>query len=264
MKRQVNRNEIHESWETTYRLDQNERSFECCFDDIVKVVNQPPQSQALDIGCGICANAIRLARRGYRVTAADYSEAILDPARQNVERNGLSDSINVHREDILELSFPDNEFDLVLCFGVLMHIPKADRALDELVHVAKPDGYLVFEEINRHSPEAGFMRWVWRTFKRAKIQTHTTPAGVEHNCEFEGEQLFWRHVNWEWMVEQMKARSCSLVSRRPGVFSDMHIYARPEILRRAIHGLNRFWIRHVRLPQPAYHNLLIFKKDLSG
>jgi 2-polyprenyl-3-methyl-5-hydroxy-6-metoxy-1,4-benzoquinol methylase len=263
VKRQINQMPIHDSWESTYRVDLNERSFECCFDDFVKVLNQPPESDALDIGCGICANAIRLARRGYRVTAADYSEVILEPARRNVEHNGLCDRITVQREDIMGTSFPDNEFDLVLCFGVLMHVPEASGALDELVRVVKPGGYVVFEEHNCSSPEACFMRWVWRTFKKTKIQAVATPAGIEHTSMFAGELLFWRHADPRWMVEQMKARSCSLVSRRPSVFSDMHIYARPEIARRAVHGLNRFWIRRVGLSGPAYHNIFIFKKELS-
>jgi len=188
---------------------------------------------------------------------------ILDPARQNIERHGLSDLITVQREDIMNLGFPDNQFDLVLCFGVLMHVPAADRALDELVRVAKPGGYVVFEEINRFAPESCFMRWVWRTFKKSKIQAVTTPAGIEHTSVFAGEQLFWRHADPRWMTEQMKARACSLVSRRPSVFSDMHIYVRPEIARRAIHGLNRFWIRRVGVSGPAYHNLFIFKKELT-
>jgi 2-polyprenyl-3-methyl-5-hydroxy-6-metoxy-1,4-benzoquinol methylase len=264
VKRQINQMPIHDSWEGTYRLDQNERSFECCFDDFVKVLNQPQGSHALDIGCGICANAVRLAQRGYRVTGADYSEVILEPARRYVERAGLSDRITVQREDIMGLSFPNNHFDLALCFGVLMHVPEAGGALDELVRVVKPGGYVVFEEINRSSPEAYFMRWVWRTFKRSKIQAITTPAGIEHTSMFAGEQLFWRHADLRWMVEQMRARSCSLVSRRPSVSSDMHIYARPEFARRAIHALNRFWIRRVGLAGPSYHNIFIFKKELSA
>jgi hypothetical protein len=44
----------------------------------------------------------------------------------------------------------------------------------------------------------------------------------------------------------------------------MHIYARPEIARRAIHGLNSFWIRWVGLSRPAYHNIFIFKKEFPA
>src|SRR6516165_8944066 len=120
IKRQMNKPQIHESWETTYRTAGNERFFEQAYDYIVRLLNQPDGSQALDIGCGICANAVRLARRGYYVTAADYSEPILEQARANVDKSQLADRITIRREDILGLSFPDNHFDLVLCWGVLM------------------------------------------------------------------------------------------------------------------------------------------------
>ena len=42
----------------------------------------------------------------------------------------------------------------MLCWGVLMHIPDADRAIGELTRVAKPGGVLVVEEINQHAPES--------------------------------------------------------------------------------------------------------------
>ncbi len=260
MKRQVNQKPIHDSWENTYRGAGSERSFECCFDEIVSVLKQPAGSRALDIGCGICANSVRLARRGYNVTGADYSEAILEPARQNVAHQGLSDQISVQREDILALSFPADEFDLVLCFGVLMHIPAAEQALDELVRVAKPGGYVVFEEINRYSPEAYLMRLAWRTLRKGRITATVKPAGIEHTSPFAGEQLFWRHCDPAWLRNQMEARSCKMIARKAGVFSDLHIYARPEFSRNLIHGFNQFWIRRVGLPRLAYHNLFVFQK----
>src|ERR1700683_1451373 len=133
--RQMNQRQIHDAWEKNYRSLENERFFEQVYDDFVRRIDQPPGSQALDIGCGICANSIRLARRGYVVSAADYSEPILVEAHENVSRNELSDRITIARDDILNLSFPNEHFDLVLCWGVLMHIPDAERAISELARV---------------------------------------------------------------------------------------------------------------------------------
>ena len=135
VKRQMNQPQIHVTWERNYRSLGNERFFERIYDEFVKQIGYPLGSHALDIGCGVCANSIRLARRGNIVSAADYSEAILDQARANVSRNQLSEQITIDREDILNLSFPDNRFDLVLCWGVLMHIPDAERAISQLIRV---------------------------------------------------------------------------------------------------------------------------------
>ena len=177
VKRQMNQPQIHDAWEKNYRSSGNERFFEEAYDEFVRRLGQPLRSRALDIGCGICANSIRFARRGYIVSAADYSEPILAQARENVARHGLSDRITIGREDILNLSFPNNHFDLVLCWGVLMHIPDAERAISQLVRVVKPGGYIVLEEINQNAPEAFMMRLAWSTLKRDVTITNK-PQGL--------------------------------------------------------------------------------------
>jgi ubiquinone/menaquinone biosynthesis C-methylase UbiE len=263
VKRQMNQPQIHHSWEKTYRTSEHERFYELAYDHLVERLGQPQGSHALDIGCGICPNSIRLARRGYIVSAGDYSEPIVDRARENVARNQLSDRISITREDILKLSFPDDHFDLVLCWGVLMHIPDAQRAIDELVRVAKPGGYLVLEEINQDAPEARMMRLFWSTLKKKQITITRTPAGPEHTCAFAGETLFWRHANPRWLIDQFGSRSCTLVRRDCGAFSDLSNYLPGEFLKAPVHAWNRFWLRRVNLAQLAYHNIFTFRKDPS-
>jgi ubiquinone/menaquinone biosynthesis C-methylase UbiE len=264
VKRQMNQPQIHEAWEKAYRTQGNARCFELAYDDIVERVAQPQGSHALDIGCGICANSIRLAQRGYVVSAADYSESILGPARENVARQQLADRITVGREDILKLSFPSDHFDLTLCWGVLMHVPDAERAIAELVRVTKRGGYLVLEEINQNSPEARLMRLFWRVGKRKKIKIARRPGGYEHSSLFAGETLFWRHANPRWLVDQLASHSCRLVKRSCSLFSDFTMYMPVKFLNSAIHAWNRFWLQRVNWPQPALHNVFIFRKNARG
>jgi 2-polyprenyl-3-methyl-5-hydroxy-6-metoxy-1,4-benzoquinol methylase len=257
----MNQSQIHDTWEATYRTHDNERSFNLAYDDIVKRIGQPEGSTALDIGCGICANSIRLARRGYLVSAGDYSESILEPARQNVARYQLSDRITIAREDILNLSFPSDHFDLVLCWGVLMHVPDAERAISELTRVTKPGGFLVLEEINQKSPEARMMRLIWSTLKGNKIKISKTPAGHEHTSIFANQTLFLRHANIRWLEDQLASHSCTLVRRGCGLYSDLYMYACGNLLKSAVHAWNRFALRWFNLPQLAYHNILVFRKS---
>ena len=119
--------------------------------------------------------------------ATDYSKSILERARWNVERNGLVDHIEVRREDILDLSFPTDRFDLTFCFGVLMYIPGVERALSGLVRVSKPGGYVVLEEINAHSPETLLLRTFWRTLKRKKIRATQLPPALSTNASSGGD-----------------------------------------------------------------------------
>jgi 2-polyprenyl-3-methyl-5-hydroxy-6-metoxy-1,4-benzoquinol methylase len=260
VKRQMNQPQIHEAWEKAYRTAENEWFFEQTFDDIVRRIGQRASSRALDIGCGICANAIRLARRGYIVSAADYSEPILVQARENVSRNQLSDRVNIGREDIVKLSFSNDYFDLVLCWGVLMHIPDAERAISELTRVTKPGGFLILEEINKNAPEAWMMRTGWSALKK-NITITKTPEGYEQTSRFEGETLFWRHASTRWLVAQFALNSCRLVRRDSGMFSDMYIYVPGKFLKTVINAWNRFWARRLNLPQLAYHNIFIFRKN---
>jgi 2-polyprenyl-3-methyl-5-hydroxy-6-metoxy-1,4-benzoquinol methylase len=262
VKRQMNQPQIHDEWEKNYRSRENERFFEQAFDDFVRRIGQPRGSRALDIGCGICANSIRLAHRGYVVSAADYSEPILVEARENVSRNQLSDRITIRREDILNLSFPDNSFDLVLCWGVLMHIPDAEHAIAQLIRVAKPGGVIVLEEVNQRAPEAWAMRLAWSTIKK-NITITKTPRGHEHSSRFEGETLFWRHVNTNWLVAQFAQHSCSLIRRHSSMASEMYIYAPGKFLKGAIQGWNRLWARRLNVPQLAFHNVFIFRKNFD-
>jgi len=260
VKRQMNQPQIHDAWERNYRSSENERFFEQAYEDFVGRLGQPPGSRALDIGCGICANSLRLARRGYIVSAADYSEPILVQARKNVAQQGLSDRIIIGREDILNLSFPNDHFDLVLCWGVLMHIPEAQRAINELVRVAKPDGFIVLEEINQNAPEALLMRLAWSTFKK-NVTISNTSRGYEQTSEFEGEKLFWRHVDPNWLIGRFASRACKLFRRDSSMLSETYIYIPSMFIKNVIHRLNRLWLRRFNLPRLAFHNVFIFRKS---
>lgn len=260
VKRQMNQPQIHDAWEKSYRTAENERFFEEAYDAFTRRIALPAGARALDIGCGICANSVRLARRGFVVSAADYSEAILPRAHENVARHGLAERISIGREDILDLSFPGDTFDLVLCWGVLMHIPDAEGALRELTRVARPGGYLVFEELNVHAPEARLMRAGWSAFKK-HITLTKTAAGIEHSCQFEGETLFWRHTDPRWLIAELARHSCHLVRRDSGLCSEMYSYAPGRLLKGAVNAWNRLWFRHLNMPRLAFHNIYIFRKQ---
>jgi 2-polyprenyl-3-methyl-5-hydroxy-6-metoxy-1,4-benzoquinol methylase len=260
VKRQMSGPKIHGSWESSYRTEETERFFEQAFDRCIALLNQPRGSRALDIGCGICANSMRLARRGYRVSAADYSDSILERAKVNVRGARLDEQIDIGHEDILNLSYPDRSFDLVLCWGVLMHIPEAEQAVRELIRVARPGGFIVLEEINMHAPEAVLMRTFWRLLKRRKIRISRAPAGFEHICSFADEVLFWRHADIPWLVKQFTTQSCDLIDRSCSLFSESYLHMPLLILKSSVHAWNRLWLRYMNLAQPSFHNVLVFRK----
>ncbi len=252
----VSQKGIHNAWETTYRVEGIEKLWERIYDDFVARINQPKGSHALDIGCGPGYNSIRLARRGYKVTSADYSEAVLPLARENFAKANLD--INPTREDILNLSYPANSFDLVLCQGVLMHVPELERAISELSRVVKPGGYIVLEELNQGSPEARGMKLAWSLFKPS-ITITRKPSGDECTSNFEGKTLFWRYTNAKWFINEFAKHSCELFRRDSSMATETWKYA-PGPFKSVVNGWNRLWLQAFNLPGLAYHNIFVFRK----
>jgi SAM-dependent methyltransferase len=90
---------------------------------------------ALDIACGEGRNAIWLARRGWEVTAVDFSAVGIDKAR----RLGQDVDVDWVVADATEYD-PARHFDLVLVF--YLHLPGAQMAevFDRAVAATRPGG----------------------------------------------------------------------------------------------------------------------------
>jgi SAM-dependent methyltransferase len=67
---------------------------------------------ALDLGCGEGADAVWLARQGWRVTGVDISDVALGRAQEHAVEAGVADRIDWQQQD-LATSFPAGTFDLV-------------------------------------------------------------------------------------------------------------------------------------------------------
>ena len=108
-----------------------------------------------------------------------------------------------------------------------MHIPEAERAISQLIRVAKPGGFIVLEEVNQSAPEArDDASGLVGTLKKG-ITVTKTPRGYEQTSRFEGETLFWRHVNVAWLVTQFASallQPCS--ARQQYAFRDVHLHPR--------------------------------------
>jgi SAM-dependent methyltransferase len=82
--------------------------------------------RALDLGSGDGRNAIWLARRGWQVTAVDFSTVAIDHARARAVSVGAPD-IDWQLADLLEWQPPEASFDLVLL--AFIHLPADERRL---------------------------------------------------------------------------------------------------------------------------------------
>lgn len=107
-----------------------------------------PGDSVLDICCGTGDLSLELAGRvspGGRVVGCDFSEPMLDLAREKAARVG-AESVRFEWADALDLPYDDNRFDAVTVgFGV-RNFADRDQGLREMVRVLKPGGRLVILE----------------------------------------------------------------------------------------------------------------------
>lgn len=117
----------------------------------------------LDAGCGSGYGTELLAAVARSVVAVDYdAEAIAADQIQYAYRNNLT----FRTEDVSDLSFPDESFDLILSFEVYEHleVTKSERFLEGLSRVCRPGGWVLLSTPNR-LVEAPFMRSAGKSYR---------------------------------------------------------------------------------------------------
>jgi ubiquinone/menaquinone biosynthesis C-methylase UbiE len=111
--------------------------------EVDRALGDTAELDLLDVGTGTGRHAIRLAAAGARVTALDFSDAMLSKARAKTGAERVR--WITHDADAAALPFVDRSFDRVLSALVLEHIPLARLVpfFRELGRVTRPDGRIV-------------------------------------------------------------------------------------------------------------------------
>ncbi|HKI67081.1 MAG TPA: bifunctional demethylmenaquinone methyltransferase/2-methoxy-6-polyprenyl-1,4-benzoquinol methylase UbiE [Solirubrobacterales bacterium] len=112
-----------------------------------------PESDAsiLDVCCGTGDLAFELARRmspDGHVIGCDFSEPMLDLAREKAKRQGL-DRVRFEWADALSLPYDAGRFDTVTVGFGLRNFADWDKGLREMARVLKPSGNLVILEFTK-------------------------------------------------------------------------------------------------------------------
>jgi magnesium-protoporphyrin O-methyltransferase len=83
----------------------------------------PPHAHIFDAGCGTGLFSIRLAQRGFRVTAADIAPQMVRTARAQAQQAGGDIADRIHFV-VGDLEVVGGTYDAVVCFDVLIHYPR--------------------------------------------------------------------------------------------------------------------------------------------
>jgi arsenite methyltransferase len=116
-------------------------------DELLDLCHIDSAHEVLDVGCGIGVGPARIARTfGCRVVGIDLSERMIQWARLRARQEHVEGLIELRTADVLDLPYPDDRFDIVMCESVLAFVGDKDRAIQELRRVAKPNGYIGLNE----------------------------------------------------------------------------------------------------------------------
>jgi len=257
----LRRQDIHKKWIENYRNPDNEKFYNGAFARICDVVGPPEGKHMLDAGCGSLSHAMRFARRGYRLTAVDFSEGVLETARSNLnDEPNLSRQIALQREDILNLPFEDESFTHVLCWGVLMHIPDVERAISELCRVLRDGGCFVVGEGSMRSLQSLVQRFLLSVSSNGKDYTRNTPAGVEMWRVTEDGMMLTRQANIRWLKQTLSGKGLVVRKHWPGQFTELYTKTSSPRARSLIHKFNNFWFERVNSPLFSHGNILVLQK----
>jgi len=97
----------------------------------------------LDLACGEGYNTRILVRKGAKVTGGDFSERLVELAKQEEVKEKLG--IRYYVLDAADLKeFSSNYFDIVTCFMALQDIENYEEAISEVARILRIKGRFIF------------------------------------------------------------------------------------------------------------------------
>jgi len=114
-------------------------------DKLIEVRNTDDQiKNILEIGVGegqITELCLSVFGQEASYVCSDIAPGILSVAKSNL--SWKIKKIQFSIEDLTDMSFDDNSFDLVICCETLEHVPEFHKGLKELYRIVKPNKYLL-------------------------------------------------------------------------------------------------------------------------
>jgi len=149
----------------------------------------------LDLGTGPGYLPIEIANRSsnIRIVGVDLSRKLIEMARLNAARAGLSDRLKFQLGNAGRLNFEDSAFDMVMSTGMLHSLKAPVKVLKEIYRVLKKDGEAwiydpakVVSQVDRQKWKASltarerFFLWLFGLFGLHKpIETYTREQATD-------------------------------------------------------------------------------------
>ncbi|QMU70541.1 methyltransferase domain-containing protein [Streptacidiphilus sp. P02-A3a] len=163
-------------WDTP----ESEFTFEEATDRLTDVMAERLRISAgdrlLDVGCGVGAPAVRLARRtGAAVTGISVSQEQVARANELARSTSLLEHVSFQRADAMRLPFADASFDSVFALESMPHMPDRAQVLREMRRVLRPGGRIVLTDFYRRPAPAPDVHPLRRTMGSTTAQLDEYP-----------------------------------------------------------------------------------------
>ena len=141
----------------------------------------------LEAGSGSGRFTEQLLGTGATVISFDFSNAV----DANYQSNGTHPNLLLVQGDMYHMPFARDEFDRVLCYGVLQHTPDPEKSFQALVPVLKPGGHLATDIYLK-----SIKFWLLNTRYLVRPFTRNIPS----------ERLYWqckRYIDFMWPLVRL-------------------------------------------------------------
>jgi SAM-dependent methyltransferase len=251
-----------EQWDEDYYQPVALRLYDRAVPEMLRLMGVAPGATVLDADCGPGVHSIRVAKEGYRVCAIDLSNAMLNHARQRVAREQLAGQVDFRQMDLTKLDFPDGSFRYVFSWGVVIHIPEAEKALDELARVVEPGGKLALYLTNKTAIDHKLESLARFLVRKPLTGMQHLPLGDGRWYEMGGQKLWVWRFSARAVCAHLARYGFRLVRRRTGELSEIQLRLKGPARQTMLHLNNLAY----RLNVPTYFaasQLLVFEKAVS-
>ena len=135
--------------------------------------NDRRPGRVLDVGCGRGLLLKVFRNRGWEVAGTELSDQAASYAREVLH-------LPVQTGNLEQLNLPANQFDAVVMWHVLEHLPEPRATLAVVNRVLKPGGVFIASVPNFGGWEARFSRDKWFHLDVPRHLTHFTNESLRH------------------------------------------------------------------------------------
>jgi 2-polyprenyl-3-methyl-5-hydroxy-6-metoxy-1,4-benzoquinol methylase len=127
-------------------------------------------TQILDIGCGDGTISLPLLQQDNQLTLLDISNTMLSIASSRIPPNLLG-NVQIVNEDFMLAELHPQNYDLILCLGVLAHVDSPTDVIAKMVSLLKPNGTIIVQNSDAQHP-VRYLSDLYLRLRNLPLRTH--------------------------------------------------------------------------------------------